>query len=530
MRNVFIIIRTLFLSFVGKLSKNKKSYNIYFGIFIIIIILALLIFSFTSNALGTMMALLNMEKNENIENAHHLAMFTSCAYAILVSLFLTIFRFVSPKKSSDNDLLLSLPIKRRHIIIARGIYNYLFDLIVFVIALMPNFIVYYVLAIDATFGLILKGLLLILVLPLLTNGIGGIISIFFSFIARKMRNYALFQTILIFIIIGLYLVANYWIQGYLLNINTSVENIKNQVPVIKIMLDYLLFSKWIPFIIFSIVSFLIFILSAQLNSKRLGKTDIGSNYRQLKNSYESNNIIVSLIKKELKHYFSIPIYILNTAFPGILYLGLSIAIGIMGYDKLSIIFNKLPFLAGIEQPFLLMIMLFLISSFIITGSSISLEGQRIWIIKTQPIKDSHIFASKIMANLCLTIPIIIICYPMMFRFIDYQYWWLYLILPILSSTFSAIMGLVINLMYPKLKWESEEVVVKQSLSALLSIFLPIIFVALPYILYLIVLYDLISFSLFGLIYIIYLIIISWLLIMWLKRKGSKALYKAVLTS
>ena len=194
MRNVFLLTKIQFQGFMQRIMKGRKQTSSYFGVLFIVLFSILMIFVFASNAVTTMMQALELEK-KGIENGHELAMFTSSSFSILMFLFVTLFRCVSPNKGRDEEILLSMPIKKREIISSRNVYNYIFDLSCFVIALLPNFIVYYIYVSGASFWIIVRGVALILVLPFLSNGLGSILSVFFSSISKKMKRYSLFQSV-----------------------------------------------------------------------------------------------------------------------------------------------------------------------------------------------------------------------------------------------------------------------------------------------------------------------------------------------
>ena len=108
----------------------------------------------------------------------------------------------------------------------------------------------------------------------------------------------------------------------------------------------------------------------------------------------------------------------------------------------------------------------------ITCSSISLEGKTFNILKSYPINENKIFISKVLFSLFLTIPIILLC--SLIFLINYKVKSIYIIYILLFSfltpLFSALLGLFINLKYPKLKWNNETEVVKQSTSTMICTF------------------------------------------------------------
>jgi len=496
----------------------------YFGVIILLLTSLLMVFIFTSNAITTM----NTFLKEEAENAYQLSMYTNCSFAVLMLVFVTLLRCVSPQKSKDTNLLLSLPVPRKSIVISKNVYNYIFDLSLFIVILFPGFIVYQVMAPYVESGMMIRGILLILLLPLFSNAISCFIGEFFSKISKKVKHYSVFQAIFSFILIITYLVFNYSFQYYLQTIEGTVDEIKSKIWLIKIMLDYILDNNWIFFIVFAFISIVLYVLSIVFLSSRLGKSINNESLKQTKNTYVKRGVLQSLVNKELKQYFSIPSYILNTAIPGILYLGMSVAVTVIGYDSTFLFLRSIPFLKGNEVLVLAMLFCVLISFFVTTGSSISLEGNKMWILLSSPIKPKQIFLSKILTNLILTGTVILLSLPFMAFFIDIKNLWIFLSLPILSTITSTILGLIVNLKFPKLTWDREETVIKQSLSSLLSLTLPLFIIVVPFVV--IIVFSLkMPLYLISLYIALYLIIVILLEIIWLKYKGEKHLKKASLT-
>ena len=94
------------------------------------------------------------------------------------------------------------------------------------------------------------------------------------------------------------------------------------------------------------------------------------------------------------------------------------------------------------------------------------------ILKSYPINEKKIFISKVLFSLFLTIPIILLC--SLIFLINYKVKSIYIIYILLFSfltpLFSALLGLFINLKYPKLKWNNETEVVIQSTSTMICTF------------------------------------------------------------
>lgn len=117
-----------------------------------------------------------------------------------------------------------------------------------------------------------------------------------------------------------------------------------------------------------------------------------------------------------------------------------------------------------------------------TSSSISLEGNNIWILKSAPVPTLTILLSKIAVNLTITVPIVVVSSVLLM--ISLGTGWmeslLLLVIPVLYACLTAMIGVIVNLKLPKLEWTNEVTVVKQSASVLVTILLGFISLLIPF--------------------------------------------------
>ena len=116
----------------------------------------------------------------------------------------------------------------------------------------------------------------------------------------------------------------------------------------------------------------------------------------------------ALLRKEADRYFGTPIYLLNTGIGLILLVVAGIAAAVMGgslRDRLA--------QAGLGSVPLLTLAAgaigFMLSTVAITGSSISLEGRNLWIIKESPVSASEALGVKAGFQLLLACPCAALC-------------------------------------------------------------------------------------------------------------------------
>ena len=121
------------------------------------------------------------------------------------------------------------------------------------------------------------------------------------------------------------------------------------------------------------------------------------------------------------------------------------------------------------------------------ASAISLEGKNIWILQSSPAKVKTILNSKIALNLTLHMIGYIISVFVFILKLDMNFIQILnlIIVPICYSLFITVTGVALNKKYPNYEWESEMIVVKQSMPVILSGFIGIVALIIPIFLYLV---------------------------------------------
>jgi ABC-2 type transport system permease protein len=186
----------------------------------------------------------------------------------------------------------------------------------------------------------------------------------------------------------------------------------------------------------------------------------------------------SLIRKELNIFFKTPVFIVNAGFSLVLFLVLAVLFAIR-FDSVATILINEETGPGIAKDLIynnLSVVIFALISFgtfmtSITSSIISLEGRNISILKSLPIKTKTILMSKVKAALLITTPAMLVGDLILFiRFRTNIFEALFLVvLSILMPLISHFVGIIINLKYPKLEWESPAEAVKQSTSSFVAV-------------------------------------------------------------
>lgn len=397
--------------------------------------------------------------------------------------------------SNDFENLMSLPIKPSVILTSKMLellsLNYLFTALI----LIPTSVVYFR---NASVGpiMFIFVAMAILFIPLLPIVVASICAFGLSYVSSKTKHKNTILTVLSIVFLVGFMAASFKmneIMNYVMANSSSIASAMTKIfPPAYYYSDAIANSNIVSLgmlIIWSLVPFIIFVAIFARSFKsinlRMGETYKKSNYKMT--SLKTSSPTVALFKKELNRYLSSAIYLMNTSVGMILVLMAAVAaafIGAEGFIKLMMQSGDAEITMAVNaMKDMLQFMPLIIISFgagltCTTGSSISLEGKNLWILKASPIKAFDVFMGKVAVNLVVTIPAIIvstILFWIGFKLTLVNLIWT-LVLPILLTILVSVSGVIVNLYFPKMDWKNETQVVKQSLSSVVSMFLGVILV------------------------------------------------------
>jgi ABC-2 type transport system permease protein len=182
-----------------------------------------------------------------------------------------------------------------------------------------------------------------------------------------------------------------------------------------------------------------------------------------------SGVFAALVKKEAKLFFSSTMYVMNTAIGMVMFTIFVAATAVMGYDTIAM-FLEIPGGGDLMISVSAAVAMFCVGMCLVTAPSISMEGSSLWIIKTLPVRFWDIAKAKIGLNLIITVPLTVINTAVLAVIIDAG-WALYIGLTlalVCFCVFSAVMGLIVNLYFPKLEWKNPTQAVKQSASVVIA--------------------------------------------------------------
>lgn len=183
--------------------------------------------------------------------------------------------------------------------------------------------------------------------------------------------------------------------------------------------------------------------------------------------------------KEIKRFLKTPVLIVNSGFSIVLVIAFTIILCCNFEGMLEPILRQEDLGVTIEQVkqwlpkifYGFIVMTSCMTS--ITSSLISLEGKSYYITKSLPVLPEKILFAKVFMSNIISVPIILICDVIFFAvfkiaILDMIF---IIIASILVPTFTAMLGILVNLKYPKMNATSDTEIVKQSMSSGIAVML-----------------------------------------------------------
>lgn len=385
-------------------------------------------------------------------------------------------------EAKDNDLLTSMPIPVRYILLTRIITLLIIEFAESLVIGIEAVVIYRFFAPVSAGGYWIM-LLEVVGLNLITASISSLFGLILAAITSKVHRKALVTTVATLVIAaGFFMLINKG-ENYL-NYMLDVDNYDENAAVVSIdnimshdMYPFYCFGKGVEdgsikyCLIFMSMSAVVFIATVFILSPfflRITATKKG----QLRKKYSPDDnrersVASTLLHKEMRRFFTNASYMLNTGIGLIVLLGGAIAL-IVGKNKILELITNYKYIGSHIGMFIIFIELFFCAINVISAPSISLEGESLWICKTIPVNPSDILIAKVRAH-------IIICMPFVVIFgiaanivlpVNAAMRIAVVLIPAASTVFMGHMGVICNLMLPKFDWADESIAVKQSLAVI----------------------------------------------------------------
>ena len=408
-------------------------------------------------------------------------------FASLFSFYFTIFSAKAGLfQNKDNDLLLSLPINKKTVLLSRLLYITIYNLVISLLFIIPGVIVY-VNNVPVNFMFYLIVVITTIFIPIIPSILASLFGYLIAVLTSKTKAKNTFELLYYFLFIIIYMLLFSNINKLMIKLASNVKLLKILFKTVFLPFDLInksiITNNLLYTIIFIFLNLLLLFIFIYLLNKSYFKIIAKLNSHKVKNDFKmrsmkQQSVRNALRKKELNRYLNSPIYIFNTAFGVIFLLIAGIASFFYSPQKLMSLVNVNM---NISTSILIyMIILFVISLTNTTSSSISIERENFWILKMLPVSEKEIFSSKIYINILVIVPLTILSLIMFWinKYIIFTELLLFILFTIIFSFVISYFGLIVNLRFPNLNAISDVVVVKQSISVLISIMVPFLIVIL----------------------------------------------------
>ncbi len=403
----------------------------------------------------------------------------SLLFGVLGSAFST---YNSIYVAKDNEMLFSMPIKPRTILLSRLVSVYLLSLLYTLIVFAPAAAAYFRAA-EPGIGGILLVVLAALALALLSSAVSCVLGWLISLVARRLKNKSFVTVLVAILFLGLYYFFYFRISGLLAKILASPLLIANVLK--GYIYPFYLMGEGaagdaVKLLLFALMcigaaAIVYFIISLGFAKSVISGGSVSSakkNAVYSESSIKAGSASSALFKKELLRFTSSPNYMLNANIGLVFMVGAAVALLIMGSELRqrleTILTGNYDILALIACGAVCL----LSGTNITTASSVSLEGKHIWLPQSLPVDARKALLAKLRLHLTIVLPplalllasvIIVFRFPLLESVIMCVVSLLYVLL-------IALIGLAANLKWTNLHWTNEVIPIKQSMPVFISMF------------------------------------------------------------
>ncbi len=334
--------------------------------------------------------------------------------AVVFGVFGSVFNtFTALYKAKDNEFLLSLPIPPSKILFVRLVSVYALSLLYESVIFIPSIIAYYIFG-NPTISGAITSFLMLFVLAFLISVLTCVLGWLVALISSKLKNKSFITVLIALVFFGVY----YYICGTgfdlvesLINnavtVGSSIKGSAYPLYVFGVgtaggMLEFLI----VTLIIGALVAITYFVMSKTF-IKIVTKTEVTAKTVYKSTLVKQESVQKTLVKKELKRFFSNASYMLNCGLGVVFTFLLSIA-SLIFMNEIRLIIPEL----ALELPVILQILpmllagvcAFLCSMNIVSAPSISLEGKNIWVLQTLPIDAKLVLKAKLYVHYLVNMP------------------------------------------------------------------------------------------------------------------------------
>lgn len=465
--------RVLLSNFTSSSTKNKNK-KAASGIGAILLMIGL------SSYLSIIYSVLLGEQLAAMDMINLLPVLMAFASALMSVMFTALAASGMVFGSKDMDLMLSLPLSSFSVMLSKIMALYIENFVFCIFMMLPSGVVYLMQGGAGGIMFIVRLIFCTIFLPILPTIASLIIGFAIAWIGGRAKHKKILTSVaylVFFCVIMYFAMGMNSFMGKLLQNGAAIDKaFSTWLYPIGLMRDAM-FGNYFAMVAFVIILVLPFLAIVYLFSTKYKKmlTVLSSHYTRndyKMGSLKSSGQFKALLKKEFGRFFGTPMYIFNTGIGAIMSVGAGVA-AIIFKKEIDIMMTEF---GGNMMPILVLFVAFIVSTLCPASVSVSLEGKTLWILKEAPINPRSFFLAKAGVNAVLIWGTGIITTPMLwYAFgLNMAQGLIMFALFFTSGVLVPLLGLGTNMLFPKMDGVNDVVIIKQSLSALIGIFAPMI--------------------------------------------------------
>ena len=374
----------------------------------------------------------------------------------------------------DNELLLAMPIRPRDILGARMAVLLLLDYAFTLVVLLPAGVVW-LMVVGGTAGGIFGFVLSALLLPLIVMCFTCLFAWLLAPISSRMRNKTVITLVLYLAFLAAYFYFYMNLQQLLTELIANSEQIAGAFVAVYPLYAFgqASLGSWLHIAGFAACCVIPFALVYAILSRGfLAVTTRRPSVKKLvyrERALKTSGVGAALLRKELGRFAANGMYILNAAMGSVLTIAAAVAL-IIYRDEAMQLLSVLP--EGMGEGAVILALCFLNATDVISAPSISLESKTLWLLKSLPVPAGRILMAKVNLHLVIALPPTLIasvccCAALPFPPAGAA---MVVLIPALTCVFGALLGVAVNLRYPKFDYINETAVIKNSMSVIVTLF------------------------------------------------------------
>lgn len=380
----------------------------------------------------------------------------------------------------DTELLLSLPLRSRDVVISRLLSVVLLNYAEAAVLMWP-FLFVYAIAGGAPLA-ILGGILAYLLVPLLSTalstGVGYLVARISAAVKRK--------TLVTMVLYLAFFVAYFWLYQSLFAMGDgSAEDLAASlsplasVGALRFVGEAVMLTPLptLSLVLVTVGAALLVFFVVERTFLRVAIPRHGARRRAYTGGRATRrSAFASLARKEISRFFSNATYMINSAMGVTLTLLLTGAVLFSGAELQSALLSELGMTVRELTPIIILALVAVTMMNYPSACALSLEGKSLWLLRSLPVREDTVLLAKCVPHvLVCTVPssisAIVLSVALRASFGQVV---AFLLLPPLAGVACALFGILLNVAFPKLDYTSEAQPVKNSMAAMLSMFLQMI--------------------------------------------------------